>query len=1108
MNVDMKDSRTLNWSCPYTPPLPAPTFKTGFQLGITNQTALGPCINPRSSAWMNQMWAGWNQALYYLSQQWYTDATNQFQGPGFGWNTPYQNAGSQLANGGYHCTGDAEYDTFDFKMIFHDLGPGNGFRVTAFQRVHKTTNPLNNAAMTWFQMFDAPQYQDVPEAAVNKSAVNPFVFVGNWEYAAGDGTVTWGGVAAVQGTPTEVWVDDDWAGKYEGEIVDGHVFGYDAFATIQDGVDAVAGSTVNVAAGTYDEQVVINKSLTLQGAGDTTIVKPSSAAILTQVFSGLSAGGGTKQIAGIIVANVSDGSAVTVKNLKVDESSVTTMPTGADYLAGIFYRETGGTMDTVSVVGGGALDSTSDRGYGMYLSAATNTVSVEVKGSTITNFDKEGINAKGNTLTVNIHHNTITGRGPLPVGDEVQNGVDIGWAAVATVNYNTISNLEYVPETWWAAGILFNNSGGSTANNNIITDCQFGIIAQDSSVAAQANTVTGGTVGREPMGAQYYTAGSYTVSFVGNTVSGVKDIPGWEEAAIMAQTYVAGASLAITIDNNQLTSGSTSADGIIIGDTSANDAAGSIAATITNNTVSSWVNGIRLFGSVAAGSTLMGNMLSSNGNGILVESEVNAANVSASFNNIVCNTVYGANNAGIGTLDATNNWWGCNDGPGAVGPGSGDKVSDNVTYDPWLVLNLSANPPSIPADGVSTSVITADMTKNSDGQDTSAQGHIPDGTQIIFTTDTGSIESPKTTTSGIATAVFTSSTNSSPATISAKAPTCYTCATASVSVNMYLPMPPPISGGGGGGGIGGIPASVLAAAAPTATASACPLTLTVNMLGQTTTATMTSDGVLCENCLAFDPPKHNSWEAKEGTKLTLEGNKVPQLIKITTVGSSPPAVNAKTIGPTYEINAYASLNGLTPSPITISPLFTMSSAYDPNELPKNVSEVLLSYYPNPNQGWLAMGSEGVVAEVGQARGTLNYFVPDTLLAKLAKVAPNFEVSKLNINPTQTQPAQQVTISVNVSNTGGTSGDYTVELKVNGVVESTKQITLGAGANQIVSFTVAEDAIGKYQIEIASLTGEFVVAGPPSINWWPIGGIIAAIILALAIWMLIRRRRFS
>ncbi len=51
-----------------------------------------------------------------------------------------------------------------------------------------------------------------------------------------------------------------------------YYFGYNAFATIQAGVTAVAsGGTVNVAAGTYSENVNVNKSLTLQGTGNPTV---------------------------------------------------------------------------------------------------------------------------------------------------------------------------------------------------------------------------------------------------------------------------------------------------------------------------------------------------------------------------------------------------------------------------------------------------------------------------------------------------------------------------------------------------------------------------------------------------------------------------------------------------------------------------------------------------------------------------------------------------------------------------------------------------------------------------------------------------------------------
>jgi len=63
----------------------------------------------------------------------------------------------------------------------------------------------------------------------------------------------------------EVWVDDNWTGPGD---CGGHTWDYDAFAMIQDGIDAVADDgTVHVADGTYSENIVIGKTLTLDGAG-------------------------------------------------------------------------------------------------------------------------------------------------------------------------------------------------------------------------------------------------------------------------------------------------------------------------------------------------------------------------------------------------------------------------------------------------------------------------------------------------------------------------------------------------------------------------------------------------------------------------------------------------------------------------------------------------------------------------------------------------------------------------------------------------------------------------------------------------------------------------
>jgi hypothetical protein len=78
-------------------------------------------------------------------------------------------------------------------------------------------------------------------------------------------------------TPASVvYVDDDWVGLANGTDPDGAggaatSIGYDAFATIQGGVNGVApNGTVNVAPGTYDEDVNVNKTLSLLGAGAAT----------------------------------------------------------------------------------------------------------------------------------------------------------------------------------------------------------------------------------------------------------------------------------------------------------------------------------------------------------------------------------------------------------------------------------------------------------------------------------------------------------------------------------------------------------------------------------------------------------------------------------------------------------------------------------------------------------------------------------------------------------------------------------------------------------------------------------------------------------------------
>jgi hypothetical protein len=146
------------------------------------------------------------------------------------------------------------------------------------------------------------------------------------------------------------------------------------------------------------------------------------------------------------------------------------------------------------------------------------------------------------------------------VTDEVQNGVNVGRDAVATVNYNAISNLIYQPKTSWAGGIVFYHhvsptGKSATANNNTINNCQIGIIFNNANASATGNIVNGGTVGLIGIYAETDAADDWAASFVANTVSGIRDIGSNENAAIGANTYDSGATLELTIEGNQLTGG-------------------------------------------------------------------------------------------------------------------------------------------------------------------------------------------------------------------------------------------------------------------------------------------------------------------------------------------------------------------------------------------------------------------------------------------------------------------------------------------------------------------------------------------------------------------------
>ncbi len=74
--------------------------------------------------------------------------------------------------------------------------------------------------------------------------------------------------AGVTELPDELWVNDGWIGLSPAQDVDGHTFGYNAFATIQIAIDIAADDAqIHVEGGTYTENLTWNKNLTIDAIG-------------------------------------------------------------------------------------------------------------------------------------------------------------------------------------------------------------------------------------------------------------------------------------------------------------------------------------------------------------------------------------------------------------------------------------------------------------------------------------------------------------------------------------------------------------------------------------------------------------------------------------------------------------------------------------------------------------------------------------------------------------------------------------------------------------------------------------------------------------------------
>jgi hypothetical protein len=116
--------------------------------------------------------------------------------------------------------------------------------------------------------------------------------------------------------------------------------------------------------------------------------------------------------------------------------------------------------------GVGVLYTTIDQTGASTGASATGTLS----GSTITNYQKNGVVVSGAGASATVKNNTVTGLGP--VNFIAQNGIEIAFGGSAAVTGNTVSGHYYTPATVTACGLLFYQAGGVKQSANILSGNQ------------------------------------------------------------------------------------------------------------------------------------------------------------------------------------------------------------------------------------------------------------------------------------------------------------------------------------------------------------------------------------------------------------------------------------------------------------------------------------------------------------------------------------------------------------------------------------------------------------------------------------------------------------